>query len=539
MRKVAVIFLLAVIIPSGALAWLALRSLRDEQLVQRARQQQLYQTVADSVAKDCANALWDKQAEFAAAVEALLAETPAHEVANTFDERLRKNFPFAEVAFAVTADGNVTSPNLLGRAEGRRFRIDNDQWLANKQSTEVYVTTVKGSIPLRKLDEPAPEKKEKIEPSSSGFRQVVGDRKDGFVARFLQNNLHLLAWHRPSRGDDILFGAELSQSGVRSLLEVLVEAIHNEGMPEAFVAIIDDKGAAVSKHVPSKPLASSEIGEILPHWKVVVYPSGPQNQPDTTASLRYTLGALVLGLLGAIAIGSLLLLVDLRRQFELARQKTDFVSNVSHELKTPLTSIRMFSEMLAEGRIAEPEKQRSYLKIINSETARLTRLINNILDFARMEKGEKKYRFEECDLVAITRNAIENYRPQLEAHGFRIETHLPGEPVLIKADCDAIAQVILNLLSNAEKYSGEQKEIRVEVNGGTVAVFDRGLGVPKGAEEKIFGQFYRAHDSLSSGIQGSGLGLTLARQIARAHGGDVTYEPREGGGSIFTLRLPA
>lgn len=523
------------IIPSGALGWLALRSLRDEQIVQRARQQQLFQTVADSVAKDCANLLWDRQAEFAAAVEALLADAPAHEVANTFDERLRKAFPLAEVGFAVTAEDNITSPNMLGRPEGRRFRIENDQWLANKQSTEVYVTTMKGTIPLRKLDEPPSEKKEKIEASMSGFRQVAGDRTDGFAARFLQNNLHLITWHRSNRGNDIIFGAELSQSGVRMLIEDLVEATQNEGTPSIVVSVIDDKGASLGKSLPFKPIATSEIGEMLPHWKVAAY---PQNGIESPASLRYTLGALIVGLIGAIAVGGLLLLADLRRQFELARQKTDFVSNVSHELKTPLTSIRMFSEMLAEGRVADEEKRRSYLKIINSETARLTRLINNILDFARMEKGEKKYRFERCDLAAITREAVENYRPQLEAHGFEIETDLPEEPMMINADCDAVAQVILNLLSNAEKYSGERKDIRVEMKGGTVSVLDRGLGVPRGAEEKIFEQFYRAHDSLSSGIQGSGLGLTLARQIARAHGGDVTFQPREGGGSIFTLRLP-
>jgi signal transduction histidine kinase len=146
-----------------------------------------------------------------------------------------------------------------------------------------------------------------------------------------------------------------------------------------------------------------------------------------------------------------------------------------------------------------------------------------------------------CDLAAVVRDVIGSYRPHLESNGFKVESPLPSHPIFVHGDCDALSQVLLNLLSNAEKYSGEKKEITVEMATNDcihVRVLDRGRGVPPGSEVRIFEQFYRAHDSLASGIQGSGLGLTLARQIARAHGGDVTYEPREGGGSCFTLTLP-
>jgi signal transduction histidine kinase len=169
-------------------------------------------------------------------------------------------------------------------------------------------------------------------------------------------------------------------------------------------------------------------------------------------------------------------------------------------------------------------------------------LINNVLDFAKLERGEKKYRFEPVDLATLARETCETYQPHLEGDGFALRCDIPPQPLPVKADRDAISQVLVNLLSNAEKYGGEKKQIDLtaERNGNTVAikVMDRGAGVPAGCEEKIFEQFFRAHDSLSSGIQGSGLGLTLARQIARAHGGDVTFNPRDGGGSCFTLRLP-
>jgi len=173
-------------------------------------------------------------------------------------------------------------------------------------------------------------------------------------------------------------------------------------------------------------------------------------------------------------------------------------------------------------------------------------LINNVLDFSRMERGEKKYNFAPCDIAGVVRETLESYRPHLEAGGFKLECDLPAAPLFVNGDRDALAQIVVNLVSNAEKYSGERKEARVEVRQQSlplphveVRVLDRGLGVPKGCEEKIFEQFYRAHDSLSNGIQGSGLGLTLARQIARAHGGDIVCEPRPGGGSCFVLRLPA
>jgi len=162
-----------------------------------------------------------------------------------------------------------------------------------------------------------------------------------------------------------------------------------------------------------------------------------------------------------------------------------------------------------------------------------------------MDQGEKKYNFANCDIAHLVRDTAETYRPHLEQAGFTLKCSAPDQALPIRGDTDALAQVIVNLLSNAEKYSNGSKEITVEVlrrDGANpvaeVRILDRGPGVPRGAEEKIFEKFHRACDSLSSGIQGSGLGLTLARQIARAHGGDVVYAPRHGGGSCFTLRLP-
>jgi signal transduction histidine kinase len=269
----------------------------------------------------------------------------------------------------------------------------------------------------------------------------------------------------------------------------------------------------------------------------------PRQLAQPALVLKLTLGLLIAMLVISIGIGGWLITADFRRQLHLARQKTDFVSNVSHELKTPLTSIRMFADLLSEGQVREESKRQVYLNIIGSETARLTRLINNVLDFSRIERGEKVYQMQLTDLGDLVTGVAEMLRPHLEAKQFRLGLHLPASPVYVHADPDALAQVIVNLLSNAEKYSGSGREIDLTLECVSDArvllrVDDQGPGVPHHLAEKIFEQFFRAHDSLNSGIEGSGLGLTLARQIARAHGGDLTCQARPGGGTSFFLSLP-
>jgi len=391
----------------------------------------------------------------------------------------------------------------------------------------------------------------KIAPSEAEFRQLIGEENEGTLARFVDNKLSVLFWYRPPQKPDFVFGAQIALPRLGQELQAVVREVEPALRGEICVALLDDTAKPVAISHPGfhavwkRPFVATEIGETLPHWEIGVYLLNPAKLTQSAHTLKLTLGLLIAVLLLAIGVGSWLIVADLGRQLRLARQKTDFVSNVSHELKTPLTSIRMFSELLAEGRVTDRAKHRSYLGIISAETARLTRLINNVLDFARIDRGEKKYNRQRCDLAELVRETAETYRPHLEANGFQFTCELPESPLFVHGDRDALAQVIVNLLSNAEKYSDSRKEVVLQVKSlahpspfAEVKVLDRGLGVPVRCGEKIFEQFYRAHDSLSNGIQGSGLGLTLARQIARAHGGDVVYETRDGGGSCFSLRLP-
>ena len=252
---------------------------------------------------------------------------------------------------------------------------------------------------------------------------------------------------------------------------------------------------------------------------------------------------LILGVLSVLMIGGLVLTYrSVNKQVALARLKSDFVSNVSHELRTPLALIRLYAETLELGRINTQEKKNEYYSIIRKESERLSALINNILDFSRIEAGAKEYDFRETDIAELVRNTLDSYRYQIEQQGFALEEHIdPGIPA-VKVDREAIARALVNLVNNALKYSDNEKFLGVrlyrEQSVLKLEVSDRGIGIDRHEQARIFEKFYRTCDPLVHNTKGSGLGLSLVRHITRAHGGDVEVESTPGRGSKFTLSLP-
>src|SRR5689334_50204 len=413
-------FVLAVFVPSLVLAWLAVRSLRDQQFALERQRALLYQGVADAVAKDIVGYITDRQREFGLQVEALLGDNKPLDLANSFDDQLRKSWPLAEVGFTVSLDGSCYSPSLFGGPEARKFRLDNERFLCNRESVEVYWDSPKGTINLSQLDaktsqsgsatknaqqpaanensyanssarspkdqkqtrnvEPQQAQKltvtgnySKIASSEAEFRQLIGDSTEGTVARFLQNKLNLMFWYRSPRDPQLVFGALLNLPKLVGGLggSVKVEPASLNG--EICVALLTDSAAPAVLSNPDfrtnwkRPFVATEIGEVLPHWEIGAYLLDPATLARSAQTLKLTLGLLIAVLVLAIGVGGWLIVGDLKRQLTLARQKTDFVSNVSHELKTPLTSIRMFSELLADERVTDKAKQRSYLNIITTE----------------------------------------------------------------------------------------------------------------------------------------------------------------------------
>jgi signal transduction histidine kinase len=252
---------------------------------------------------------------------------------------------------------------------------------------------------------------------------------------------------------------------------------------------------------------------------------------------------LILGVLSVLMIGGLVLTYrSVNKQMALARLKSDFVSNVSHELRTPLALIRLYAETLELGRITTEPKKHEYYSIIRKESERLTALINNILDFSRIEAGRKEYDFRETDIAELVRNTLDSYRYQIEQQGFAFEEQIDTSLPAVRVDREAIARALVNLVNNALKYSDNEKFLGVklyrEQSVLKLEVSDRGIGIDRNEQSRIFEKFYRTGDPLVHNTKGSGLGLSLVRHITQAHGGDVEVESTPGRGSKFTLTLP-
>jgi signal transduction histidine kinase len=233
---------------------------------------------------------------------------------------------------------------------------------------------------------------------------------------------------------------------------------------------------------------------------------------------------------------------NVSRELALAKLKSDFVSNVSHELRTPLALIRLYAETLELGRLSTPAKQHEYHEIIRKESERLTALINNILDFSRIEAGKKEYNFRETDVADLVRSTLESYRFEIEQNGFQFEEKIESNLPPLQVDREAIARSLLNLVNNAVKYSSDEKYLGVRLyrqNGSVnLEVVDHGIGIAANEQPKIFEKFYRVGDPLVHNTKGSGLGLSLVRHIVVAHGGEVAVESTPGKGSKFIITLP-
>lgn len=603
MKRSIWIFLIAIVLPSVGLGWLAVRSANEQQVILERRTAELYQKETDAVAAAARSLIEEERRTFAERVRQLLASESAADLARDFAAKLSRVSTRPSIGFALNGDGNLVSPSAeeaRSDAERGRFLRDNGAFLSGTTPATVY------SVPADELNRPeqrrkapaqsqesalaqksmamkkepgtqapaapAPLAKEKdkysqsaplrnvapqrvqkedapavsqLVPATADFKALTSDHPEGVVTRFMQDRLEILFWLRPPESPGMIFGCLLN---VDTLTDLWRDALPDSAPSDYVLALLNDKARPVATQPPGesgrdwrRPFVASEIGEALPHWEATLYLKRPQQLQESARSVRRTLLLLIGAALAAIGFGGWAVFADARRQLALAQKKTDFVSNVSHELKTPLTSIRMFAEMMQTGSAVE-EKRPQYLRIIVAEAERLTRLINNVLDFARLDRKQKRYDFHPLDLHEVVARTWEGHELHLREQGFKTRWQAAAPPYPVRGDEDALAQVLVNLLSNAEKYSGERKDIELHTylteTSAHVSVLDRGSGVPPGEESKIFEPFYRAHDSLASGIQGSGLGLTLAQRIAREHGGEITYQAREGGGSNVTLRLP-
>jgi signal transduction histidine kinase len=272
----------------------------------------------------------------------------------------------------------------------------------------------------------------------------------------------------------------------------------------------------------------------------VLWPSARFEESSAASGVLY--GSTIIFVLGAGLLAGYFLIRDVHREAETAAMRSHFVASVSHELKTPLTSIRAHAETLLMGRAAGPEMTADYLTTIVSESERLTRLVDSVLDFSRIEQGRKTYHLQDTPLDDVVRSAARAMEYPLSQLGFTLTMSGDGTAPTVRADHEALTQAILNLLGNAMKYSGDARaiEMRTGIRNGEafVDVVDHGIGIPRHEQMRIFDRFHRAQSVETTGIAGTGLGLTLALHVVEAHQGRIAVVSDLGRGSTFSVCIP-
>lgn len=353
------------------------------------------------------------------------------------------------------------------------------------------------------------------------------------------SRLHIACWQR-----DPLAAIVLSGSFLESHWWPPVSSITEEQGVVAVLCSSDGKQVFGSPPLNAQSLmVTNSIQAGVSQWHLRVWPSHPDQLYSDLKQRQNLYMGLLIFVVAFLIFGSYITARTVRRELEVARMRADFVSTVSHEFRSPLTGIRQLGEMLVDGRVRDEGRRQQYYGMIVRESERLGRLVENVLDFSRMEEGRKEYRFGPLDTAAWLRGVVDDFQSESAGNCVSITTSIPEALPQISADGEALRCAVHNLLDNAVKYSPDTKTVwldaRAEDGYVTISVRDRGVGISGQDRKRIFGKFYRVKGPISLKVKGAGLGLSLVKHIVTAHGGAVECESREGVGSTFSIRLPA
>ena len=478
--------------PALVLGWGAARQLRDD-IVRGDR-------FMDEVLVDC---------QIVAPLQSVV------EQAKLAAQRAVESLPLSATAdeFAAVAQTNAVVRNVFSWKSGEIvYPLEKGATQEERRFRDRYVTLFDDGF-----KDPVDEMGQRITSASSFTWRTwyEGDR------------LSFIGWMR--QGDGEVRGVELET--VKVLSEFL--SVIKRNLPNGLaVELRDGFGKCVVRtraHRPEEmsPELALDIG--LPGYTLAVWRVVPRSH-----ALRYLTTLLPPFL--ALVLGGVLLVLEITRERRESMLKTSFVSNVSHELKTPLTAVRLSAEMLREGRVKE-EAQARYLEVIVRESERLTRLVDNVLDFGRLERGRRKFNLEARDVNELL-SVAEAQRPRVEAAGLTLMVRSAPMPVMRTFDLDAVGQVLVNLIDNAVKYAASGKMVEVSVSErGEITVADRGPGIAAKHRSRIFERFYRCDDSITAKSSGSGLGLSIASRLMAGMGGELVFAPRAGGGAVFIIKF--
>lgn len=373
----------------------------------------------------------------------------------------------------------------------------------------------------------------------------VVSRKRLFVAVNDKRTMLTIAIAAEHRSDaDAAVGAIIDQAELAGT--VLPRLIESMSLVDNVALMIKSESHATVYGAPppagARLTVSSPFEGRFPSWTIELYQVDPHFFESLISGRQsFYIYALITVML-AMIFGAIMTTRMMSRELELARMKSDFVSTVSHEFRSPLTSIRQLAEMLQSGRVLSDERRKRYYDVILEQSERLSLMVSNILDLARIDEQRFNLEYEQVDMKQLLNSIVMRVRNQREVEDISIALNIDDELPLASVDPGAIAHIMSNLIDNAIKYSSERPKVTIAAHSDhhdiVITVEDQGVGIPKGETEKVFERFYRTGDEFTRKVKGSGLGLALVRELVHAHGGTIKLSSEPHKGSTFTIRLP-
>ncbi|MGJ8724782.1 MAG: sensor histidine kinase [Roseibacillus sp.] len=380
---------------------------------------------------------------------------------------------------------------------------------------------------------------QKASRSTNIVRPDATTRETGWHAWFHDNDVHLLHWMRLSNGQ--VLGSEINRPAF--LARLIGSLPTSTSLPDARIILSSATRQTLyqwGEHTPAEdeaPILALILSPPLETWNLEYYSPSISQSPN---KLPHSVLLNLLGLAAAFLVIAFWFYRENNRSLREASRRVSFVNQVSHELKTPLTNIRLYAEMATHDLDDNDHPAAQSLQVVNEETSRLSRLINNVLSFARADRSELQLHPQALDSQNLLTSCLKHWQPSLDLAGITITTELSPN-LTILADPDAVEQVIGNLLSNVEKYAADGKSAHLSTqpigNQLAIDITDQGPGVPRSAHSKIFTPFTRLNSSLTEGVSGTGIGLSIARALAQEMNGDLTLLPSDTG-AHFRLLLP-
>jgi signal transduction histidine kinase len=368
-----------------------------------------------------------------------------------------------------------------------------------------------------------------------------------FYAKTIDETPYLIASVLlPEGTDGDFFGLVGAKADLDYLVDhVLKTLIENQQFSEDTNVVISVLGGKPLLGNGGEASESATITEFFddnfPPWKIELYRGKASGLVGLDIKKSFYFWTIVV-LLIVLTFGAALIMRTIAHEMEVLKIKSDFVSSVSHEFKTPLTSIRTLVERLQEGKVQDKTKMKQYFSVIAQDTDKLTRMVGNILDFSKIEEGKREYNFEETDVARLVTQHVQEFQNDELLKHFSIESFVQEGIPAMNVDREALSQVLNNLLDNAVKFSSDKKEVEVhlrkENENVILEIKDKGIGIPPVEMDKIFEKFYQGKNALKQTVKGAGLGLTLVRHVIESHGGSVSVKSKIGEGSSFLLIFP-